>query len=255
MFFFPIMLIRGGQLLKGWRKNPKLQRKLCRSFRIASAPSTASICPFSKASSLSSAIEPHFSNQSASRFAIKADTSANSSAESFPTASLISVTLTFPNLSLSIGVALSSKKQVVAIVGDGSFMSNIQELAVIKEHQPNIKFIILNNSGYLSIRNTQSRFYKRVHGVDSSSGLWFPKFSSIAKTFEIDYTKIKSVKSLSKLKKILKQEGPMIVDIRCKFGLDSTLRCHVTKSNSYMGFTYSGRAKKDNILVPFHKRQ
>ena len=117
----------------------------------------------------------------------------------------------------SIGVALSSKKQVVAIVGDGSFMSNIQELAVIKEHQPNIKFIILNNSGYLSIRNTQSRFYKRVHGVDSSSGLWFPKFSSIAKTFEIDYTKIKSVKSLSKLKKILKQEGPMIVDIRCKF--------------------------------------
>ena len=96
-------------------------------------------------------------------------------------------------------------------------MSNIQELAVIKEHQPNIKFIILNNSGYLSIRNTQSRFYKRVHGVDSNSGLWFPKFSSIAKTFEIDYTKIKSVKSLSKLKKILKQEGPMIVDIRCKF--------------------------------------
>lgn len=117
----------------------------------------------------------------------------------------------------SIGVALSSKKQVIAIIGDGSFMSNIQELAVVKEHQPNIKFIILNNSGYLSIRNTQSRFYKRVHGVDSNSGLWFPKFSSIAKTFEIDYTKIKSVKSLSKLKKILKQEGPMIVDIRCKF--------------------------------------
>lgn len=116
----------------------------------------------------------------------------------------------------SIGVSLSSNQQVIAIVGDGSFMSNIQELSVVREHQPNIKFIILNNEGYLSIRNTQSRFYKRVHGVDSNSGLWFPKFSSIAKTFDIKYTKIKSVKSLSKLKKIFKEDGPMIVDIKCK---------------------------------------
>lgn len=120
-------------------------------------------------------------------------------------------------LPASIGVALSSESQVIAIIGDGSFMSNIQELAVVRQHNANIKFVILNNEGYLSIRNTQSRFYGRVHGVDNTSGLWFPKFADIAKTFEIDYVKIEEVKSLTALKGLFETTGPLIIDIACKF--------------------------------------
>lgn len=117
----------------------------------------------------------------------------------------------------SIGVALSSKQQVLAIIGDGSFMSNIQELAVVREHQPNIKFIILNNDGYLSIRNTQSRFYKRVHGVDKSSGLWFPKLFEISRAYEIDYFQVSSIKELILLQELFKNNKPMIIDIICKY--------------------------------------
>ena len=57
----------------------------------------------------------------------------------------------------AIGISMSSRRPVIAITGDGSFMSNLQELAVVKQHNLDIKFIILNNNGYLSIKNTQQK--------------------------------------------------------------------------------------------------
>lgn len=120
-------------------------------------------------------------------------------------------------LPASIGVSLSSNKQVLSVIGDGSFMSNIQELAVARQHQLNIKFIILNNSGYLSIRNTQSRFYGRVHGVDNRSGLWFPKLENVARTYDIEYFEIDNLKDLENLQNILMTETPCIVNCICKF--------------------------------------
>ena len=60
----------------------------------------------------------------------------------------------------AIGVSMASEQPVIAIIGDGSFMSNLQELAVVRQHALNIKFVILNNNGYLSIKNTQSKYYE-----------------------------------------------------------------------------------------------
>ena len=51
-------------------------------------------------------------------------------------------------------------KSVDGFSGDGSFMSNLQELAVVKQHNANITFVVLNNSGYLSIRNTQQKYFE-----------------------------------------------------------------------------------------------
>lgn len=116
----------------------------------------------------------------------------------------------------SIGIALSSSKQVISITGDGSFMSNIQELAVARQHQLNIKFIVLNNSGYSCIKNTQNKYYEgRVYGTSTETGVWFPKFNEVAKTFDIGYHSIRSVSELDSLSKILTTAGPMIVDIKC----------------------------------------
>ena len=120
-------------------------------------------------------------------------------------------------LPASIGVALASKQQVIAIIGDGSFMSNIQELAVVREHQLNIKFIILNNDGYLSIRNTQSKFYGRVHGTGSKSGLWFPDFFDVANTFDIPFAECMHIQDLNKIQDVLKEDGPVIVNCLCKY--------------------------------------
>ena len=116
----------------------------------------------------------------------------------------------------AIGVSLASKQQVISIIGDGSFMSNIQELAVVKQHNLNIKFIILNNDGYLSIKNTQTKYFDgRVFGTSSESGLWFPSFKNIATAFNMEYHSIRTANDLDTFKELFTKEGPMIIDCVC----------------------------------------
>jgi acetolactate synthase-1/2/3 large subunit len=116
----------------------------------------------------------------------------------------------------AIGVSLASKQPVIAIIGDGSFMSNIQELAVVKQHNLNIKFIILNNNGYLSIKNTQTKYFDgRIYGTSSDAGLWFPSFKNIAMSFGIGYEDVRTANDLDRMGEILSKEGPAIIDCQC----------------------------------------
>lgn len=117
-----------------------------------------------------------------------------------------------------IGVALSAPdKNVVIVTGDGSFNSNIQELASIKQHNLAVKIFILNNSGYLSIRNTQRKFFEnRVYGVDKQSGLWFPSLHAIAQAYKIHYANILGEFDIQQqVANILRQEQAVIADINC----------------------------------------
>jgi acetolactate synthase-1/2/3 large subunit len=117
----------------------------------------------------------------------------------------------------AIGVSLASNKQVISLNGDGSFMSNIQELAVIRKHNLNIKLVILNNNGYLSIKNTQTKYYEgRVYGTNEDTGLWFPDFILIAATFGLQYASMSLADDLHKFKEILSTPGPYIIDCKCK---------------------------------------
>ena len=119
-------------------------------------------------------------------------------------------------LPASIGVAMAGAKNAICIVGDGSFMSNMQELAVIREHNLPIKIVILNNEGYLSIKNTQSRFYNgRVHGVDRNTGVWFPDFKALGHAFHIPTVKIETASGLIAFKPYLEQDIPTIINCIC----------------------------------------
>ncbi len=120
-------------------------------------------------------------------------------------------------LPASIGVAMAGAKNVICIVGDGSFMSNVQELAVIREHGLSIKIVILNNYGYLSIKNTQSKFYNgRVHGVNSETGVWFPDFLQVAESFRINSGRLSQVEKLNFwFPRWLSMGVPFVVECLC----------------------------------------
>jgi acetolactate synthase-1/2/3 large subunit len=119
-------------------------------------------------------------------------------------------------LPASIGVAMASNQPIIAIIGDGSFMSNLQELAVVKQHNLNIKFVILNNDGYLSIKNTQSKYFDgRVHGTSSETGLWFPSFINVARTFGLEFADVRLAQHLDNFETLLSTPGPMIIDCQC----------------------------------------
>jgi len=116
----------------------------------------------------------------------------------------------------SIGVSLASRKPVLAITGDGSFMSNLQELAVIRQHNLDIKIIILNNGGYLSIKNTQQKYFQgRVHGTSTETGLWFPNFLKVAESFDMSYYRISTASDLATFSELFDEVGPAILDCCC----------------------------------------
>lgn len=92
----------------------------------------------------------------------------------------------------AVGVAVSDNSyRTVCIDGDGSVMMNLQELATVSYNDLNLKLIVLNNNGYLSIRQTQMNLFQPpLIGIDSTSGLCFPDFGKLAGSFGIDYYKI-----------------------------------------------------------------
>ena len=82
-------------------------------------------------------------------------------------------------------------RRVICIAGDGSIMMNLQELETIKNYNLPIKIILLNNNGYLSIKQTQQNYFSdNQFGTDPANGLSLPDFVRIADAFDIKSYKI-----------------------------------------------------------------
>lgn len=123
-------------------------------------------------------------------------------------------------LPASVGVGLADIKfNPIVLVGDGSFNTNIQELASIKANNIKSKIFILDNDGYLSIRNTQINFYNNnVYGESSNTGLFFPDFEIIAKAYDFKYFYIQNYEELSnKINDFLHTDECIIFHVKCKY--------------------------------------
>jgi acetolactate synthase-1/2/3 large subunit len=113
------------------------------------------------------------------------------------------------------GCLASNKKEVICIDGDGGFFMNIQELELVKRYNLPIKFFILNNNGYGSIRTTQnSHFGGNLVISDPSSGLTLPSISLNSAAYELRYEKIQDTKNLKQqIQSVLSIEGPVICEV------------------------------------------
>jgi len=126
-------------------------------------------------------------------------------------------------LPASIGVAIASNSDnIIGITGDGSFQMNIQELQTVVNYNLPIKLFVLNNGGYLSIRNTIDKFFEgRHYGTDTKSGLSFPSVKKIAHAYGLPYYRLKNSKDLKeKLPIILETKGPSLIEVICPFKQD-----------------------------------
>ncbi len=110
----------------------------------------------------------------------------------------------------SIGAALASGRRVLCITGDGCLQMNIQELATVVKNKLNIKIFLLNNNGYLLIRNTQKTHCNtRLIGEGEKSGLGFPNFKKIASAYGITY--------FTNIEKTLKTKGPVLCELKTPY--------------------------------------
>ena len=98
----------------------------------------------------------------------------------------------------------------------------VQELAVIKQLNSPAKIFVINNDGYMSIKQTQTKFFGgRLHAVSKSTGIYFADIAKIAKTFEIDYIKITNNEELDEqMDKIMHHDKPLIVEFISQDTLD-----------------------------------
>jgi len=79
-------------------------------------------------------------------------------------------------------------KRVICIAGDGSIQMNLQELQTIVGYDLPVKLFILNNDGYLSMKQTQENFFKgRYLGCNPASGVTFPNFGKVLPAYGIPY--------------------------------------------------------------------
>lgn len=119
-------------------------------------------------------------------------------------------------LPASLGVSMTTDCPVVAVIGDGSIMMNLQELQTIVEHQPNIKVLVVSNNAYAIIRRRQEELFRsRTIGTDSSNGVSLPSFKKLASAFGLPFLVLNKLDESTRpsLEGFLSEPGPGICEI------------------------------------------
>lgn len=115
------------------------------------------------------------------------------------------------DLPAAIGAAVAAPgRRVICLAGDGSVMMNLQELQTISSLGLNIKVFILDNGGYLSIKQTQRNFFKREYGTSPASGLTFPEFKRVGEAFNITSLNLEPDSWRDMLRSALDRDGPVL---------------------------------------------
>lgn len=120
------------------------------------------------------------------------------------------------DLPAALGASVASKdRRVVCLAGDGSIMMNLQELQTLKAWDPNVKLFVLDNNGYLSIKQTQSNFFGRSNGASPDSGLSFPNFESVAAGFGLSASTLEIGSNWKgKLREVMKYRDPQVCVVK-----------------------------------------
>jgi len=103
-------------------------------------------------------------------------------------------------------------RRAYAILGDGSFQFNIQELQTIKHHNLPITVMVFNNDGYGAIKITQNMVFKREFGTSSKSDITFCDIKKVANAYNLPYYRVEDDEDVGYLNQ---EEGPIIVEIVC----------------------------------------
>lgn len=115
-------------------------------------------------------------------------------------------------LPAAIGAQVANPyKKVIAIVGDGGFQMNQQELILLRQYSLPVKVIILNNGVLGMVRQWQELFQdKRYSETDLSIS---PDFMKLAEAYGLKTLKISNASSLLLLEEALSNDKPMVIEI------------------------------------------
>jgi acetolactate synthase-1/2/3 large subunit len=154
---------------------------------------------------------------------------------------------------MAIAVSIANPgREVIAVDGDGGFMFNIQELETIHRLQLPIKFFVLNNDGYSSIRASQRAYFgDATIGADRNTGLTVPDLSAVGQAFKLKTAIIKDQTNLrAEVRKVLNTPGPVLCDVNV---LPDEVRAPRLSSYQKEDGTFVSKPLED--LFPFLPRE
>jgi acetolactate synthase-1/2/3 large subunit len=154
---------------------------------------------------------------------------------------------------MAIAVATANPgREVIAVDGDGGFMFNIQELETIHRLQLPIKFFVLNNDGYSSIRASQKAYFGEAKlGSDKTNGLTVPHLTRVGAAFGLSSAVIKNQENLrADVRRVLEMKGPVVCDVNI---LPDELRAPRLQSYQKPDGSFVSKPLED--LFPFLPRE
>ena len=115
----------------------------------------------------------------------------------------------------SIGACLGSGgRRVVCVDGDGGLQFNVQELETIRRLQLPIKLFVVNNDGYVSIRQSQSNHFLRLTGSDEASGMSLPDMRRVARAYGLATARISGRRGVrGAVRRVLATAGPVLCEV------------------------------------------
>ncbi len=117
------------------------------------------------------------------------------------------------DLPAAVGAAFAADRRVICLAGDGSIQFNIQEIQTIAHYNLPVKIFVLNNNGYLSIRQSQKGFFGDVVGESPISGVTFPDFINLANAYRIPSIKLDMDDFTPALRRALETPGPILIEV------------------------------------------
>jgi acetolactate synthase I/II/III large subunit len=116
----------------------------------------------------------------------------------------------------AIGACLAAgRRRTICLDGDGGFHLNIQELETVARLKLPIKFFVINNNGYASIRISQAGYFQgRLCGADPTSGVTLPDLLKISEAYGIRAVRLADQNDLRpRVAALLNEPGPLVVDV------------------------------------------
>lgn len=118
-------------------------------------------------------------------------------------------------LPASIGACIgASGRRTICVDGDGGFQLNIQELETVRRLNLPIKFFVINNDGFASIRSSQSGYFKLLVCADRTSGMTLPDIKRVATAYGLKSCRIDGPENLREcIRDVLESTGPIICEV------------------------------------------
>jgi acetolactate synthase-1/2/3 large subunit len=106
-------------------------------------------------------------------------------------------------------------RRTITMEGDGGSWMNIQEMATLARLGLPIKYFVMNNGGYGSVRTMQRHHFQgRLVACEPASGLPLPDILPVAKAFGLPAIRMTRPGEVrARIREVLDAEGPVVCDV------------------------------------------